>query len=212
MVPRAPLALERASSQLLFWKPDVWGTSGPFPPVWIRRWRFSKEEKKRSDASVTWSPLSPKFSILLPPAPPSLPAFLGMGEAPERFEDRGAPGSHRPPTSLQLWVCQDFLRRRSSEEGRGGARDSLSARHFLPPFSSPNYTLDAQTQKTPQVLSPWPNLLNPSTPVIDPPFPALELVWTSPLQLGRGFLSPVYTRGGCANVSGANVFLRLRSL
>ncbi|XP_034497500.1 uncharacterized protein LOC117795751 [Ailuropoda melanoleuca] len=49
VVPRAPLVLESASSQLLFWKPDRWGTSGAFPSgvvtelaVWLGR-----KEKKR---------------------------------------------------------------------------------------------------------------------------------------------------------------------
>lgn len=142
VVPRAPLVLESASSQLLFWKPDRWGTSGAFPSgvvtelaVWLGR-----KEKKRCLGNLVSSLPPVQHPTPLPPPQPSLPAFLGMGEGPERPEDRRVPGSHRPPTSPQLWVCQDFLRRRSSEEGREGARDSLSARDFLPPFSSPNYS------------------------------------------------------------------------
>lgn len=150
MVSRVPLALERASFNFCCGSQTTGELRGPFPLVWILCWRFGKEEEN-CDALFTWSLLSPKFSILLPLPPPILRGFLGMGEGPERTKDQRTPGSHLPPTSPQLWVCQDFLRHRSSEEGRGGTRDSLSARDFLPPFSSLNY-------------SPRPNTKDPADP------------------------------------------------
>lgn len=132
--------------------------------------------KKRKGCLCKQVSSLPKFSILHPPQ--SLPTFLGMEEGPERPKDRRAPGSHSPPTSLQHRVWQDFLCGAGAAKkvsGEAGTRSLLGTFFLLFLVLT---TLHAQTQKTPQVRSLWPNLLSPSTLVIDPPIPALEPVWT----------------------------------
>ncbi|XP_072656187.1 uncharacterized protein [Canis lupus baileyi] len=144
--------------------------------------RRGEAERERSVASGTRSPPRPsgpaRFSARLPR--PSRVSLTPAGLPP-------ALGLPRPQ------------RQGSPEEGREGARDSLSARDFL--VFLVLTTLDAQTQKTPRVPSPWPNLLNRSALVRDPPSLAVEPACISPVQLGRGFLSPVYTCSSCANAN-----------
>ncbi|XP_048956730.1 protein enabled homolog [Canis lupus dingo] len=169
-------ALERASSQLRLREPGRCGTSRAFP---CGAGRPKGREALLRGPGLLPAPSGPaRFSARLPR--PSRVSLTPAGLPP-------ALGLPRPQ------------RQGSPEEGREGARDSLSARDFL--VFLVLTTLDAQTQKTPRVPSPWPNLLNRSALVRDPPSLAVEPACISPVQLGRGFLSPVYTCSSCANAN-----------
>lgn len=151
-----------------------------------------EREKERSDAFVTGSPPSPHFNTIHPPNPRSLRTVLRVQEGPKRPEVRRALGltTHsRCPSAEFAETC----RRKRSKEGRKelGTRSlpGVFFLHFL-------------TLKTPVTVARTCSTPAPSEMIS--PFLALELVWTSPLHLGRGFLSYLYTGNSCVSMPGVH--------